>query len=41
MKKLFYVKPSLHLPDTIAIVGPSKSILKKNMVKKLKNQNLL
>ena len=40
MKKLFYVKPSLYLPKTITIVGSSKSIIKKNMVKKLKNQNL-
>ncbi len=35
MKKLFYVNPNLHLPKTIAIVGSSKSILKKKYGKKI------
>jgi len=41
MKKLFYVKPSLHLPDTIAIVGPSKSILKKKYGKKIEKSKFI
>ena len=41
MKKLSFVKPDLFLPNVITIVGSSKNILKKKMVKKFKNQNLL
>ncbi len=33
MRKLFFVKPDLYLPDNITIVGSSKIILKKKWEK--------
>lgn len=41
MKKLFYVKPGLHLPDNITIVGSSKSILKKKYGKKIEKAKFI
>ena len=41
MKKLFYVKPCLHLPDTITIVGSSKNILKKKYGKKIEKAKFI
>jgi len=41
MKKLFYVKPVLHLPDNITIVGSSKSILKKKYGKQIEKSKFI
>jgi len=41
MKKLFFVKPDLYLPDNLTIVGSSKIILKKKNGKEIDKSNFI
>ncbi len=41
MKKLLYVKPILHLPQNLTIVGSSKSILKKKYGKQIEKSKFI
>ena len=41
MKRIFFVKPNLSIPDKITIVGSSKSILKKRSRKEIDNSKFI
>ena len=41
MKRIFFVKPNLSIPDKITIVGSSKSILKKRSGKEIDNSKFI